>query len=259
MAADATYTRQAGGNAASGAAGSEPNTRSRVAIELGTEQHPQLLRYWTGPGPDGFGTCVSYVLRTADGWIFLDPLRPEPASADRLRQLVRERPIATVLTSDGHERFAQEIRRQWGTPVWGPVLSEAQRDPAYDVEPDHIYSEGDTLPGGLRPIKLTGAWRGDHALLWVAPTGERVLFSGDILNGQAEPETVPDDHYRRASGLAYGARPTYVERHDNPTALKASLQRLLREEIDMICGSHARPYCDAPAASLARLIDTIQP
>ncbi|HEU5318053.1 MAG TPA: MBL fold metallo-hydrolase, partial [Chloroflexota bacterium] len=219
---------------------------------------PVLLRYWSAPGPEGFGTCVSYVLRTTAGWIFLDPLRPSPENAGRLQRLIRERPVAVVLTSDGHERFAQEIRQQWGTPVWGPVLGEAQRDAAYDVEPDHFYKEGDDLPGGLRAIKLAGAWRGDHALLWDAPTSERVLFSGDILNGQAEPETVPEDHYRRSPGLEFGARPAYVERHDNPAALKASLERLAREDFDLICGSHARPFRDGSGAALERLIKTIR-
>ena len=40
-------------------------------------------------------------------------------------------------------------------------------------------------------------------------------------------------------------------------ALKASLERLLREEFDVIAGSHGRPFRDDPRAALARLIDTI--
>ena len=235
----------------------EQNAPSRVVVELGTVEQPELVRYWTDPELEGYRTAVAYALRTAEGWVFVDPLRPTREDADRLGRLIRERPVATVLTSDGHERFCYGLREQWGTPVWGPVLGEAQRDAAYDGQPHRLYAEGDALPGGLRPLKLSGAWRGDHALLWTAPGGQRVLFSGDLLNGQAEPDVVEEDHYRRRPGLCFGARRGYVERHANPAALKASLARLLHEEFDLICGSHARPFGDDAMASLARLLDTI--
>jgi glyoxylase-like metal-dependent hydrolase (beta-lactamase superfamily II) len=200
----------------------------------------------------------SYALRTDAGWIFVDPVQPTRSAAPRLARLIRERPVATVLTSDGHERSCYAVRQQWGTPVWGPVLG--QRDSAYGGQPDHLYTEGDSLPGGLRPLKLAGMWRGDHALLWSASGGsggERVLFSGDVLNGQLEPDLAPEDHDRREPGLYFGARPRYVERHANPAALKASLERLLTEEFDLIAGAHGRPFRDNSKGALARLIETI--
>ncbi len=149
--------------------------------------------------------------------------------------------------------------------AWGPTPGHAQRAVEYSGKPDHMYADGDTLPytgteGGLRAIKLAGMWRGDHALLWQAPAsvgGERVLFSGDILNGQVEPDLAPEDHYRREPGLYFGARPGYVARHANRAALKASLERLLTEEFDVIAGSHGRPFRDNPKPTLAHLIETI--
>ena len=246
----------------------EPLKESRVVVELGTEAEPVLIRFCVGERPARAGTVDSYALRTTAGWIFIDPVRPTPDGANRLRRLIRERPTATVLTSDGHERFCYAVREQWGTPVWGPVL--CQRDSAYgghpdhysayDGHPDHFYTEGDSLPGGLRPLKLAGLWRGDHALLWSASGGsggERVLFSGDVLNGQLEPDLAPEDHYRREPGLYFGARPRYIERHANPAALKASLERLLTEEFDLIAGAHGRPFRDNSKGALARLIETI--
>jgi hypothetical protein len=230
---------------------------SRVAVELGTETQAVLLRFSTGQPRGPFGSLDSYALRTAAGWILVDPLLPTPEGRDRLKQLIRERPTATVLTSDGHERSCYEARERWGAPVWGPTPGQGQRDVAYEGTPDHLYREGDTLPGGLTAIKLAGAWRGDHALLWQAPGGERVLFSGDILNGQAETDLAQEDHYRRQPGLYFGARPAYVERHADPAGLKASLERLLRENFDLIAGSHGRPLRDDPKAALARLIETI--
>src|SRR4029453_3054962 len=127
------------------------------------------------------------------------------------------------LTSDGHERSCYQARAQWGTPVWGPQPGVAQRDVVYESKPDYFYKEGDTLPGGLTASKLAGAWSGDHALLWQAPTSERVLFSGDILNGQVETALAHPDHSRREPGLYFGSRPGYAERHENRAGLKASL------------------------------------
>ncbi|HEX2193965.1 MAG TPA: hypothetical protein VHK63_03275 [Candidatus Limnocylindria bacterium] len=237
----------------------EPIRETRVVVELGTETEPVLIRFCTCVRRGTYGTVDSYALRTTAGWIFIDPARPTPAGADRLRQLIRERPAATVLTSDGHERFCYAVREQWGTPVWGPTPGECQRGVAYGGEPDRLYVEGDTLPGGLRAVKLAGLWRGDHALLWQAPAsagGGRVLFSGDVLNGQVEPDMSHEAHFRREPGLYFGSRPAYVERHANPAALKASLERLLREDFDLIAGAHGRPFRDDAKAALARLMET---
>lgn len=241
----------------------EPSRETRVAVVLGTEAEPLLIRYCTCVRRGIYGTADSYALRTASGWILVDPAQPTPAGAERLARLIDERPAATVLTSDGHERFGYAVREQWGTPVWGPRPGEAQRDVEYEGVPDRLYAEGDPLPGGLRAVKLAGMWRGDHALLWTAPAtpagpdGGRVLFSGDVLNGQVEPDLSHEAHFRREPGLYFGARPGYVERHADPAALKASLERLLREDFDLIAGAHGRPYGDHPREALARLIETI--
>ena len=238
----------------------EPRTpASRIVVELGSESNPLLIRFCIAGSEGIFGTLDGYALRTTAGWVFIDPPRPTTAIAERLSRLVTEAPIATLLTSDGHERFCYALRQQWGTPVWGPTPGEGQRPVEYEGRPDHLYVAGDTLPGGLRAIKLAGMWRGDHALLWHAPSGERILFSGDILNGQVEPDLSHPEHFRRRPGLFFGARPGYAERHANRAALKASLERLLAEEFDIIAGSHSRPFRDdpTPKAALTTLIQTL--
>ena len=230
---------------------------SRVTVELGSEAQPALIRFSIGPPPTGISSFDSYALHTAAGWIFIDPVRPTRDGVERLRHLIRERPVATVLTSDGHERFCYAVRQQWSTPVWGPRPGVGQRPVAYQGTPDRLYIGGDILPGGLRAIKLAGMARGDHALLWQAPGGERILFTGDVLNGQVDTDLAHADHYRRERGLYAGSRPRYVERHASAAALRASLARLLHEDFDVIAGSHARPHRDNPKAALARLLETI--
>lgn len=134
---------------------SEDSTRkSRVAIELGTESDPILIRCATMWGR--YSPFESYILNATEGWVLIDPERPDAPAKNRLLQLIPEQPIATVLTSDGHERSCYDIREQWGVPVWGPEYSSAVRDIAYDGEPDHLYKEGQSLPGGSQAHQTSG-------------------------------------------------------------------------------------------------------
>src|SRR5687767_9565625 len=128
-------------------------------------------------------------MRTDDGWLLVDPHEGDSAAMDHLERLVGK-PSGVVLTSDGHERDAPAFRAKWGCPIWGPIPHESERGVGYDDTPDHTYEEGGAtnLPAGLRAIRLSGLWGGDHALRWQAPSGERVLFTGDPVNGQLQME-----------------------------------------------------------------------
>jgi hypothetical protein len=235
-----------------------PARVSRLTVALGTEAAPALVHWATAFLPRPMGTLDSYALRTPDGWVLIDPLEPEPPVLERLERLLGEPPAATVLTSDGHERDAARFRARWSTPVWGPIPLPSARGAGYDGRPDHLYEEGrpPALPGGLRALRVAGLWGGDHVLLGRAPAGERVLFTGDPVNGQVRPDLAPADHYRRPNALNFGARPGYVGRHPDPAALRRSLSRALAEDFDLLCGAHATPFRDDPKAALAALLAT---
>jgi hypothetical protein len=205
------------------------------------------------------GTFDSYALRTRDGWVLIDPLEPDRAVSARLEQLLGGRPFATVLTSDGHERDSRAFRERWSTPIWGPIPVASERGVGYDGEPDHLYEEGRPaeLPGGLRALRVAGLWGGDHVLVGQTPAGERILFTGDPVNGQVHLDLAAEDHFRRPNALNFGSRPGYVERHPDPDALRRSLSRVLDEDFDLICGAHATPFRAAPKAALAALLATI--
>jgi len=197
------------------------------------------------------------MLKTSSGWVLIDPHKPDIRAVERLSQLIYDLPIATVLTSDGHERSCYELRTQFNIPIWGPEYQPAARQNAYEGEPDHIYKEDDTLPGDIKPIKINGAWGGDHVLIWKAPTGQIIAFTGDIVNGQVDTTLGFQDHYRSSPGLAFGSRLGYIERHGNPEGMKESVQCLIDEDIDCICGSHSIPHWNDPKAELARLSGTL--
>lgn len=62
--------------------------------------------------------------------------------------------------------------------MWALATGLPERGGELEGRPDHAYEDGTRLPGGLRA--------GDHVLLWPAPGGACVLFTGDALNGQVE-------------------------------------------------------------------------
>ena len=227
----------------------DPLRTSKYYIELGTRQRPALVRWCTWR--EGYrGGYDSYILFTSQGPVVLDPEQPDEATTNALVDLVGEEPAATILTNDMHERMAYEVRSRWSVPVWAP------RSGAADLEgkPDHLYAPGDTLPGGLRVFDLQGRFSGDSALLWAAPSGERVLFTGDTLCGAMNPDNPHNaEHPRHAPGLYLGAGPNYL-RVEDPQRLKDSLRPLLNEEFDLICGAHGVPVRNAKTL-LAHLLD----
>ena len=100
-----------------------------------------------------------------------------------------------------------------------------------------------------------GGWsRSETALAWVAPDGVRVLFTGDALNGQCTPEQPNPYYLRRSPGLYVGVRYQYLQRVAAPAGLRTGLQRLLAEEVDLVCGAHGVPYRTARGAGLADLL-----
>lgn len=64
------------------------NRESRVAVELGTEAQPALIRWSTIWRPGRYSPFDSYALRTVAGWIFVDPEEPTPEVVERLRRLI---------------------------------------------------------------------------------------------------------------------------------------------------------------------------
>src|SRR6266545_7032741 len=218
----------------------DPPRRSKLFVELGTRERPALIRWATWR--EGYrGGYDSYMLMTEDGPVLLDPERPTEEVGRELLQLVGRKPIATILTNDMHERTAYRTREQAGVPVWAPLSGAAD----LEGRPDHLYEDGVTLPGGIRVLDIHGRFAGDTVLLWTAPTGEHVLFTGDALCGAINPANpMNDDHPRRAPGLYLGAGPFYLKL-EHPARLKESLKRVLAEDFDIICGAHGVPVHNA--------------
>ena len=160
---------------------------------------------WNARDPSGGQHWYAAV--TEAGPVLVDPNAPTGRRA-RLWGLLGRAPAATVLTSDFHERDAYRLRAQWGTPVWGPAAGLPERGGEFDGRPDHLFEDGAALPGGLRAIKIAGGgsaarpcWRGGR------PAARPVLFTGDMLNGQANPAHPAPYAWRRAGAVRRRPQP----------------------------------------------------
>ena len=249
-----------------------PDDRSgrttRVYVELGTDVQPVLIRWgsWRSDPLASGGTQESYALCGPEGPILIDPREPAADVADALWARLGRPPVATVLTNDWHERDAYALRARWGVPVWAPRAGLPEHGGGLEGEPDYTYDEKTALPGGLHAVKFAGRMPGDHLLLWTpaapaAAQGPRppgVLFTGDAINGRANPDSpATAASPRREPGLYLGAGSYYLG-HPAPERLQASLRRAvdaLPAEFGVICGAHSEPYGDRPAEALAALLD----
>ena len=152
----------------------------RIATELGTDAEPEIVRvsqFTEGPFQQ------SYILKCEGGSVLIDPMRPKPREGEQpfLDRIGDCQGI--VLTTALHERNVYWFRERLDAPIYCPEQGVGQLDGTID----HAYSEGDELPGGLSSFWVGEEERGDAPLLWKSPSGSRILFAGDAINGQTEP------------------------------------------------------------------------
>ena len=225
-----------------------------VRVEIGDEQHPTLVR-WTTRGVGGAAPSQAhhaYALRTPAGVVLIDPEAQTAAATALIRPLLERMggaPVATVLTSSWHERWAYGARERFGAPVWAPIAGRA------DLEgtPDHLYDGASRLPGDLRALDIGEPPGGDAALLWQAPGGVGVLFSGDLVLGSSAGSGRGPGHWRYAPGM-------YVWLHGTvpPEEIRSRFRRLLGSGFDLIYSAHGDPvpFAENPGDTLAGVVET---
>ena len=209
---------------------------------IGTESRPVLLRWSVAVGQ---AYQDSYALFSARGQSLIDPALPDASSRFALERYFYDYPVATLLTSAWHERAAYEVRGAYGVPVWSPEAGKAEME----GRPDHLFTAGDKLPCGVEAIAIDEGFAGDSALLWEAPGGAKVLFTGDAVMGGLDPDAAASDHWRRQPGLY-----AYMHGEPDPERFRRSLGHLLNYDFDILCSAHSPPVADRPKESLARLL-----
>lgn len=166
----------------------------------------------------------AYALVRDDGTVTLiDPL---PIDAASLRKLGKVESI--ILTAGNHQRSAWRFRKVFGAKVYAP-----ENAAGLEEAPDHTYSGGDLLPGGLTAFHTPGPISSMHSLWLDRPVS--MVFVSDILmhDGSGEPGFVPSEY------------------QDEPKRTRESVRRLLNEvPVEAIGFAHGPPILHGARGAL---------
>jgi glyoxylase-like metal-dependent hydrolase (beta-lactamase superfamily II) len=198
---------------------SEPLAKARKTVQV----VPGVHRWFVHDERIG-AESDAYAVVDEDGTVVLiDPL---PIDEDHLRRLGRVASI--VLTAGNHQRSAWRFRRTFGAPVWIP---EGAR--GLEEKGDLIYTNGDSLPGGLIAYHTPGPTEAMYTL-WM-PHPRAVLFLADLLTHEqvGRPRFVPSQ---------------YLE---DPMRTRQSVQRILDHlPLNTVCFAHGEPIVGAAESAL---------
>jgi hypothetical protein len=129
------------------------------------------VMWWTGPGPLGM-TFSSYAVRMGGQTLWIDAVDPRQ---DRDAVLKLGRPDHQLITFGDHDRDVNALAKEFGSEVWVP---EGQH-PGFP-QPDHVFRDGDTLPGGLTALAIPGVGYGE-TVLHGEVAGHKIGFFGDAI------------------------------------------------------------------------------
>ncbi len=159
----------------------------------------------------------SYALKTAEGVVFIDPLKP---AAELLKEVeALGEPIGIFLTNDHHDRDADWFRKQYQIQIYAHEKARADCDTKIDV----LILDGERLPGAVRAIHLPGSSASETAFYSKLSGG--IVLMGDVLLNPG------------GKGLALLAEP-YIE--DRKQALQ-SLPKLLDLNFKTVTFAHGDP------------------
>jgi hypothetical protein len=159
----------------------------------------------------------SYALKTTDGIVLIDPLKPEATVLKELENLGEFSGI--FLTNAHHDRDADWFRKHYEIQIYAHEKAKAECDTSIDV----LIMDGERLPGGVKAIHLSGGSASETA--YYANVGGGIVMVGDILLNS------------RGKGLTLLPEP-YIE--DRKAALK-SLPKLLENSFAAITFAHGEP------------------
>ena len=106
---------------------------------------------WASFHPQWKTDFNSYALRTSEGVVFVDPLKPDPEVIKKLEALGE--PIGILLTNAHHNRDADWFRKQYEILVYAHEKAKADCETSIDV----LLMDGERLPGGIKAVHLPGS------------------------------------------------------------------------------------------------------
>jgi hypothetical protein len=178
----------------------------------------------------------------------VDPIRPIGQNAvARFEKYCCCDKIGIVCTNPNHERNVYWFRENYGAPIFMPKRGTSE----FEGKPNHLYEDGDMLPGGVRALALGDS--GEMVLHWQALGGTRILISGDAIYGQSSPggfEGATEEFWMQVGGirLLQGGKLGEDE-------MKRDFEPLLDLDIDIILNGHnPKPIDQEPKVAIQKVL-----
>lgn len=200
----------------------------KPSIEL--REVTRNLYGWASFHPQWKVDLNSYALKTSEGVVFIDPLKPDPAVLKKLEALGE--PIAILLTNAHHDRDADWFRKQYEIQVYAHEKAKADCDTKIDI----LVMDGERLPGAVKAVYLPGSSASETA--FYARSSGGIVLMGDTLANQS------------GKGLTLLAD-AYIE--DKKQTLK-SLQKLLEIDFKIVTFAHGDPIVQNAKAEIAKFL-----
>jgi metallo-beta-lactamase superfamily protein len=168
------------------------------------------LFFWHGYNPECKTDCCSTAVRTAEGFVLIDPVRLEEQAIERM--VGDDRVCAVLLTSGNHLRGSLYEKERLDIPIFAPEGAPP------DLPADRLIRDGEVLFESLRAVALPGGGPGETAYL-----GPGVLVIGDALTNLNGLQILP-------------------KKYCGDVALLVNSLRALRSlEFDIACFAHGLP------------------
>jgi glyoxylase-like metal-dependent hydrolase (beta-lactamase superfamily II) len=191
----------------------EPKARAGRIESL----YPWLLHWSIADERIGGFRSDAFAVRTADGLLVIDAVPLEEHLMAGLKEVG-----GVFLTHGNHQRAAWRFRRELGAPVYAPAGVAG-----LDEEPDVLFDESTSLPGGLEAVPAKG-FQAACYLTHTHDDGTGVLFCGDLICHD------PGGPYR------FPVQPGYFD----PAGGQEDVRRLLDRPLAVLCAAHAVPSLD---------------
>jgi glyoxylase-like metal-dependent hydrolase (beta-lactamase superfamily II) len=185
---------------------------------------------WASFHPQWKTDFNSYALRTSEGVVFVDPMKPDAEVIQKLEALGE--PIGVLLTNAHHNRDADWFRKQYEIQVYAHEKAKADCEMSIDI----LLMDGERLPGGVKAVHLPGSSEGETAY-YAKSSGGIVLMGDTLLNQSGKGLTLLPD--------------AYIE--DKKQMLK-SLQKLLELDFKIATFAHGDPIVKDAKKAIARFV-----
>ncbi len=202
-------------------------SKLRTAMAEEAQRVSDTLYFWQAYEPAVRVDLSCCAVRSADGWILIDPIPLAREGMEEILELAK--PACIILTNGNHARAAEHYRQALSVPV----LAHEEAAAELGIPVDRFLKEGDVICGGVAVVELTGAGTGEIAL--VSPCG---LHLGDALIN-LEPTglmQLPDKYCSDAKNL------------------RRNLRKLLKVEFTLMTFAHGLPLLNAPGERLVQLL-----